>query len=73
MCGRVARGLAVGVTTLQYGLYFIPNVSVITFLTVFYHFYSLVQLVWHLSLKLYTPLVRYFLVFTYSELFENSQ
>lgn len=35
MCGRVARGLAVGVTTLQYGLHFIPNVTVITFLLFF--------------------------------------
>ena len=36
MCGRVAHGLAVGVTTLQHGLCFIPNVSVITLLTVFF-------------------------------------
>jgi len=38
MCGRVAHGLAVGVTTLQHGLYFIPNFSVITFVTVFSSF-----------------------------------
>jgi hypothetical protein len=38
MCGRVARGLAMGVNKLQHGLYFIPDVSVITFVTVFNNF-----------------------------------
>ena len=63
-----------GVNTLLHGLYVIRNVSVIAFVTVFffYNFYSLAQLAWRLSVKLSTPRVRYFHVFTYSELFPNS-
>jgi hypothetical protein len=46
MCGRVAHRLAVGVNTLQHGLHFIPNVSVITFVTVLssFLFYSAIIL-----------------------------